>query len=242
MNNVKPIKNEALLGRIFEGLRDDKTWHGQRIYLLFATGIFTGLRISDIVGLKVKNVQGNEIVLIEQKTGKRTRISINDTLRNIYDERLEGRDGDDYLLPSRKHYNDGQQRHITTRQAAYDMRIIAEKFGIAEPFGCHSMRKTYGYMMYKNGWLTIESLRDYFNHSTEAVTRRYIGIDEEERLEAANKFKIRGFNPPKANKKPGRRKDSIPVMTKNQDMTENGRKYAEALRKKAEAARKKRQR
>ena len=242
MNNVRPIKNAALLERIMEGLQDGKTWHDRRMFLLFATGIYTGLRISDIVGLKVENVQGNEIVLIEKKTGKRQRAPINKWLRAIYDVRLEGLDGDAYLFPSRKHFADGQQRHITTRAANYDMPKIADKFGIKEPFGCHSMRKTYGYMMYKRHGVPIEALRDYFNHATEEVTRRYICIDEDERMEIANRFDAGGFRPEKPrNAATGRRKNSVPVETTRQDRTENGRKYAEALRKKAEAH-KKRQR
>ena len=243
MNNVRPIKNAAALERIMEGLQDGKTWHDRRMFLLFATGIYTGLRISDIVGLKVENVQGNEIVLIEKKTGKRQRAPINKYLRAIYDVRLEGMEAGDYLFPSRKHFNDGQQRHITTRAASYDMQKIAEKFDIKEPFGCHSMRKTYGYMMYKRHGVPLEALREYFNHATEDVTRRYICIDEDERMEIANRFDAGGFRPEKPkNKTAGRRKNSIPVETTRHDRTEQGRKYAEALRQKAEAKRKKRQR
>lgn len=233
MIDVKPIKNESQLRRMLEALQDDKSWHGRRIFLLFATGVFTGLRIGDIVGLKVKNVQGNEIVLIEEKTGKKQRAPINKKLRAIYDVRLEGMAGDDFLFKSRKHYKDGQPRHITTRQAQYDMAAIKHKFDIKEPFGCHSMRKTYGYMMYKHYGMPIEALRDYFNHSNEAVTRRYICIDEEERLAIANKFDAGGFIPEKPGRKTaGRRKNSEPLITHYQDMTENGRKYAEALRNK----------
>lgn len=239
MNNVRPIKNASMLARIMEGLQDGKTWHDRRMFLLFATGIYTGLRISDIIGLKVENVQGDSIVLIEKKTGKQQRAPINKALRAIYDVRLEGMDAGDYLFPSRKHFKDGQTRHITTRAASYDMRKIAEKFGIKEPFGCHSMRKTYGYMMYKRHNVPIEALRDYFNHASEDVTRRYICIDEDERIEIANRFDAGGFRPEKPGKKTaGRRKNSVPVETTHQDRTENGRKYADALRKQADKRRK----
>lgn len=239
MNNVRPIKNAALLERIMEGLQDGKTWHDRRMFLLFATGIYTGLRISDIVGLKVENVQGNEIILIEKKTGKRQIAPINKYLRAIYDVRLEGKNDDDFLFPSRKHFKDGQPRHITTRAAGYDMRKIADKFGIKEPFGCHSMRKTYGYMMYKRHGVPVESLRDYFNHATEEVTRHYICIDEDERMEVANRFDAGGFRPEKPDKKTmGRTLNSVPVETTRHDRTENGRKYAEAMRKKAKKKRK----
>jgi len=229
MNNVKPIKSASKLNEMLSALQDDKSWHGRRIFLLFATGVFTGLRISDIVGLKVENVQGNFIELIEQKTGKRQKAPINKKLRAIYDVRLEGLPGDAFLFPSRKHYGDGQPRHITPRMANYDMNAIAQKFNITEPFGCHSMRKTYGYMMYKRHGVALEALRQYFNHATEDVTRRYICIDEDERIEVANRFDAGGFVPEKPGKKTaGRRRNSVPVETSFQDRTENGRKYAQA--------------
>lgn len=239
MNNVRPIKSATVLYGIFEGLQEGQSWHERRVYLLFATGVYTGLRISDIVGLKVENVRGNTIELIETKTGKLQRAPIGKDLRAIYDDRLEGLNDNDYLFPSRKHYGDGQQRHITTRAASYDMQFIARKFGIKGPFGCHSMRKTYGYMMYKYNSVTVESLRQWFNHANEATTRRYICIDEEEREKAANNFHPGGFKPKKEKKgKPGRRKDSVPLETKYHDRTENGRKYAEKMREKSKKGKK----
>lgn len=196
MNTVQPIKNPARVKAILEGLEADKTWHGRRMYLLFATGIFTGLRISDIVKLKAGNVRGEYLRLREQKTGKRQSIYINKALRAIYDARLEGMADDDYIFPSRKKDYDGQVKHISTRAAAYDMKIIAKRFGISDPFACHSMRKTYGYQLYNGGHgATLEELRQQFNHSKEAVTRRYIGVDEEIRNKHVKRLEFDGYMP-----------------------------------------------
>ena len=195
MNTVQPIKNPERVRAILEGLEHDSTWHGRRMFLLFATGIFTGLRISDIVKLKAGHVRGEYLRLREQKTGKHQSIALNPVLRDIYDKRLAGLTDDAFIFPSRKKDGDGNEKPISTRAAAYDMKVIAKRFGIKEPFACHSMRKTYGYRLYTGEGATLEELRIQFNHSKEAVTRRYIGVDEEMRNKHVKKMQYAGYVP-----------------------------------------------
>lgn len=55
MINVKPIKDKEVLNQFASELLKNK--HGQRDYIIFVFGIFTGLRISDILNLKVDDVK-----------------------------------------------------------------------------------------------------------------------------------------------------------------------------------------
>lgn len=231
---VQPIKNDAIVAEILETLETRKDRYSKRLLVLFALGIFTGLRISDIVRLRVENVRGDYIRLREEKTGKQQNILIGKDLRIILDNYIDGKKDDDYLLASRVHRKDGTQKPISTRQALYDMKKIAAIGGIAAPFGCHSMRKTYGYQMYKENKMPIEALRQQFNHASEAVTRRYIGVDEDERNKYVNTLHYNNYRPMRTKHKPGHRRDSKPLYTCWQDRTENGKKYGETLRAKAE--------
>ena len=62
MKTVFPIRDKDKLQEIITGLADYKTEHERRIYLMFMIGICTGLRIGDIIGLKVGQVnKGNEL-------------------------------------------------------------------------------------------------------------------------------------------------------------------------------------
>lgn len=189
MNKVLPIKDAEKLREIQEELALATDPHGERMFLLFELGIHTGLRISDLVRLRVKNVRGEWLEMIEKKTGKLTRLPLNSTIRAILQDRLRDMDPNDILFKSRTHRKDGSDKSITTRSAYDDMRIIADRFNLGERIGCHTLRKTFGYWHYKTN-KDLELLRQWFNHSSQAVTLRYIGMDDEEKRKS-----VQGFNP-----------------------------------------------
>ena len=225
-NTVYPIRDPKKLAEIFEGLERDESWHGKRMYLLFATLFFTGLRVGDVIRLEKKHVMGEAIITVEGKTGKKQHIPIPPDLRQIYDERLYGLEDRDYLFPSRKRRPDGTERHIDRRAALYDMKKIQKKFNLGFPFGCHSLRKTHGYMRYKQLGDPIEVLRLHFNHADEATTRRYIGIEEEELTRGLMKLHGGSYRPPKA-EHPTKRKNvsGVELEIERQDREENGRQW-----------------
>ena len=66
MNYVEPIRDKDDIQAMKDYLRE---W-SERNYMLFLLGINSGLRISDIINLRVKDVQGWYIKTKELKTGK----------------------------------------------------------------------------------------------------------------------------------------------------------------------------
>ncbi|WP_409305632.1 tyrosine-type recombinase/integrase [Peribacillus sp. SCS-155] len=152
--------------------------HGRDL-LLFVFGINSGLRISDILKLKVGDVRGKDSILVrEQKTSKSKRFIFNKSIKDAVKQCIPTSAGDDeYVFKSRK----GDNKPIT-RVAAY--RILndaAERAGVADnigPIGTHSMRKAFGFHAYKNG-TDLVWLQSIFNHSSQAVTLKYIGINQE---------------------------------------------------------------
>lgn len=229
MNKVRPIKDPDKLREIREGLAARTDWHGERMFLLFEIGINTGLRISDIIRLRKKHVCGEWIETVEQKTGKVSRIPLNVQLRQIIQDRCRDMNQDDLLFPSRILIGDGSVQHPMTRRNAYnDIRRIAEEYGLGDHIGCHTLRKTFGYWHYRKN-KDLELLRQWFNHATQAVTRRYIGIDEDER-----KKSVTGFNPGGAVYQPRQpirtgKSDQKPeaLKIKNQDRSKQGKLWGE---------------
>ncbi|HHK5534043.1 TPA: tyrosine-type recombinase/integrase, partial [Bacillus mobilis] len=96
----------------------------------------------------------------------------------------EGREIGEYLLRSRK----GKNRPIGRSMAYKILKSTAAEFGLNE-IGTHTLRKTYGYHMYMQT-KNIALLMEIFNHSSEKVTLRYIGINQDVMDKAMSRFKI----------------------------------------------------
>ena len=180
MNYVEPIRNKEDIDIMCDDLKD---WD-YRNYLIFLTGINTGLRISDILNLKVSNVRGWYLLLIERKTKKRRKVKMNAFLKREMDKHIKGKRVGDYLFQSRK----GKNKPLT-RQAAYSIiKIAAEDCGV-ENVGTHTMRKTFGYHYYQK-YKDIAMLMELFNHASAAITKRYIGINQDQQDRALANFRL----------------------------------------------------
>nr|WP_249365563.1 site-specific integrase [Cytobacillus citreus] len=144
-----------------------------RNYFLFVLGINTGLRISDLLSLRVGDVRDKiHIVITEQKTGKLKRFKINNELQQHIREFTVKKDGNEYLFKSRR----GTDR-IHRVQAWKILNAAAEEVGLKE-VGTHTLRKTFGYHFYQQ-YKDVAVLQEIFNHSSPAVTMRYIGINQD---------------------------------------------------------------
>ena len=229
MNKVRPIKDPDKLREIREGLAALTDWRGERMFLLFEIGINTGLRISDMIRLRKKHVCGEWIETVEKKTGKATRIPLNTRIREIIQDRCRDMNPDDYLFPSRKKREEGSVQQPMTRRNAYnDIRRIATMFSLGDHIGCHTLRKTFGYWHYKQN-KDLEILRQWFNHTSQMVTLRYIGMDEDERRKS-----VTGFNPggavykargPVSKGKPDTKSEALEI--KNLDRSKQGKTWGE---------------
>lgn len=170
MNYVEPIRDKNKLEDILKHLK--KT--NNRNYILFCIGIYTGLRISDILSLQVKHVKDKETIrLKEKKTGKNKVIKINRFLKKELDIYIEDKEEYEYLICNSK-----TGIEPITRQHAYKIiKDVCYMFGI-ENVGTHSLRKTFGYHYY-NATKDTAVLQNIFNHSDPSITLRYIGINQD---------------------------------------------------------------
>lgn len=169
MKTVQPIRDIAMIA----AMKDVLMKQHYRNYFLFVLGINTGLRISDLLALKVSDVRGkSHIVITEQKTGKYKRFRINNDLQQHISKFTVDKDRAAYLFQSRR----GTDR-IHRVQAWKILNAAAEEVGLEE-IGTHTLRKTFGYHFYKQ-YKDVAALQEIFNHSSPAVTMRYIGITQD---------------------------------------------------------------
>jgi len=160
---------------------------------LFECGIFLGLRVSDLIRLRVGNIRGKKsFEVVEKKTGKKNTITINRHLRETIEVRCADLDDEDYILQSTRHKADGRLKHITRATAYSDVKAIAKECRIKSPMGCHTLRKTFGYQLYQQE-KDVAWLMKWFNHSSEVITLIYIGqdIDDKKRVTDRMPFKNR---------------------------------------------------
>lgn len=180
MKFVQPIRDPEIIKDIMDHLKDTN----YRNYIMFLVGINTGLRISDILRLRIRDVTGTHISITEKKTRKQKRTLITPELKRELAPYIADKPSNEFLIRSREGFN----RPITTSMAYKLMRTIADEFGLDE-IGTHTLRKTFGYFFYQQ-YKDTAMLMQFFNHSSEKVTLRYIGIEQDTMDTHLKRFRI----------------------------------------------------
>ena len=152
--------------------------------LLIAIGVFTGLRISDLLSLKYSDLLDKEILLIkEKKTEKHRSIKINADLQEIVKRIVNtiGVEDFDQLI----FINRYGTKAINRSYANLKLKMLFKKYNVRIDgnVSSHTFRKTLGRRVmekndYSNQYLIL--LSELFNHSSPTITRRYLGIRDKE--------------------------------------------------------------
>lgn len=183
MSTTYPIKDRKKL----EVFRDyyKNMQPNPRNFALIIMGLNTAFRIGDILSLKWQDVfEADEslrthIRMEEQKTGKARIVPINASLRQALETYRASLF--DLVLPNWLFPSPHNRTQPLSRYQAYRIvRRAAAACGLSEHISCHSLRKTFGYYAWKNG-TPPAMLMDLYNHSSYQITKRYLGIEQEER-------------------------------------------------------------
>ena len=157
-----------------------------KMSLLIALGCFTGLRISDILALRWEQILSTEeFTIIEKKTGKKRVLRLNSQLQQHIQEcyvHITPISVKAPILVSQK------GTVFTIQRINVILKEIKRKYRLkVKNFSCHSLRKTFGRQVYnmnsENSELALVKLMELFNHSSLAITKRYLGLRQEEILE-----------------------------------------------------------
>ena len=157
-----------------------------RISLLIGCGIFFGLRISDLLQLNWNMLLNKEakFVLIEKKTGKRREVKINREfqkhIRDCY-QALAIQNMDELCFKS------GLNKAYSVQWINLILKELKYRYNLkVNHFSTHSLRKTFGRKVFEssdNAELALVKLMELFNHSSVSITKRYLGLRQEEILE-----------------------------------------------------------
>ena len=152
-----------------------------RNHLLIVLGVHTALRISDLLCLTWDDVYDfnrkrfrRSLTITERKTRKPKLITLNRAIVSALHLCLACARQGDPLLKSRK------GGAISRIQAYRIIRTAAEELGVCARVSCHSLRKTFGYHAWKSG-ISPVVIMDIYNHTSFAVTRRYLGLTQDDK-------------------------------------------------------------
>ncbi|MEI4616946.1 site-specific integrase [Bacillus cereus] len=179
----EPIRSLEKINEMKDWLLRHSTY---RNYFLFYFGINTGLRISDILRLRVKDVRGKEMMKLKmEKTEHTVEVFLNPVLQREIEKYTKETADSDWLFPSRV-----GDKPITRQMADSILRKAAVACGIdKDHWGTHSMRKTFGYHYYKQE-KDVYALMKLFGHQTQSETLRYIGIEQDEMKKTMDRFTL----------------------------------------------------
>ena len=175
--------NEAMM--LVSRLYEDGAY---RDSLLVAAGCFLGLRVSDLRLLQWKDLLDEEFIITEKKTGKQRKLRVNPDLHrhSIKCRKALGHPAEDaYVFVA-----EGKENPISRQAVDLLLKTMKVKYHVksAKVFSSHSLRKTFGRRIWLNecekgrGDQALVLLGDVFGHSNIAITKRYLGIRQEEIL------------------------------------------------------------
>lgn len=150
----------------------------------FCLGFILGLRISDILKFRVRDCYKKKYNIREDKTRKQKSYDWNPYLKRALNEYIKDKQPDEYLFKSRK----GLNQPIVRKTAYMIIKKGCNKCGVYN-VGTHTLRKTFGLFLYEQSKNNIGMLMDIFNHSSENITLRYIGITQEKNNKVMKKLR-----------------------------------------------------
>ena len=185
MSTTQPIRDPEKLLEFKEYYRN--LHPNIRNYTLCILGLNTALRITDILQLKWGNIYDfsenrfySHVTVNEKKTGKTNTIALNNASLDALLYHLlalqQAPEPETYLFTSRK----GQNQPLSRYQAFRIVKEAAQAIGLNRHISCHSLRKTFGYYAWQQG-IPPALLMNIYNHSSYRITKRYLGIEQDDR-------------------------------------------------------------
>ena len=183
MGTTQQIKNKKDITALKEYFLTED--FNLRNYTLITMGINTALRISDILALRWKDVYNTDeqsfrshLNKREQKTGKSTCIALNQSViqaLTLYRNSISVLSEQAFIF-----YGKTPDRPLCRSQAYRIIKNACHQLRLPDNISCHSLRKTFGYQALQAG-VNPAILMLIYNHSSFQVTKRYLGIDQDDK-------------------------------------------------------------
>lgn len=171
MNQVEPIKKKEKIHQMYKLLQA----RSQRDYLFFKFAIHTGIKLMDLLNMKVKYLKNSNTGNIKTSWIVDSEPTIKIKLPSDLQSELQRYIADCHLEDEAFIFQSTRTRQCLSRQQAY--RIInhaAEQLDM-QRIGLTTLRKTFAYHAYQSG-ISISIIQKYLGHQTTQETMKFIGI------------------------------------------------------------------
>lgn len=170
----------TMLG-LTQRLKQDKL---HRDYLLITVGCYFGLRIGDLLSLRWNDILNqDELIIIEQKTKKSRKITINPKVIDAVNYSLKELKLKEMLSETGYVFANRWGGAVTISYVNKRLKVIFKKYHVnVKNASSHTLRKTFGKRIYESdnkSERALVYLSEIFSHSSISTTRRYIGITQE---------------------------------------------------------------
>lgn len=173
------IQWDIMMSLILKLIRDGEF----KFCILISIGCFAGLRIADIQALRWSDILEKDVIsLNEKKTKKHRKIKINSDLKEIIIKcytLMKSPPIESFVL-----VNKYGTKAIRIQWINEKLKRLFKEYNIKCPAcSTHLLRKCFGRRIWElnnHSEKSLVLLSEIFNHSSVQVTKRYLGIREEE--------------------------------------------------------------
>ena len=194
---IPPQKYEKFKEKLSEYSERNK----ERNLMLFILGRTTGYRLGDLVGFTIGEIKDalddgyfniqeskqyeqwktNLVKNPNKKKPEKREALIGKNLEKYLIQYCKGRKRSEYAFPSGK---GGGNEHISQKAFSAILTEVGKSIGLKNISG-HSLRKTYATKIYEESNKDLEQVRVALNHQSIEETKRYLGIKEKMKINAA---------------------------------------------------------
>lgn len=164
-----------------------------RNWFMNELGLFTGLRVEEMVDLKIKDILINNsyasVVVRNGKGGKKRIVKINDEFKHTCSKFLKIRedfelsnDREENLLTSQK------GKRLTTRALQKQFKACINEANLPSHYSIHCLRHTYATNLLKASGGNLKLVKEQLGHSSIKTTEVYIALVEEDTKKALDKL------------------------------------------------------
>ena len=169
--------------KLLEAVDDENDRNKERDYAIITLFLNCGMRLSELVGINIKDIDFSEQKLnVIGKGNKERTIYLNKACMNAINDYLKIRPHDKVQYDSKDALFLSERRsRISNRTVQYVVKQELKKAGLdTNKYSVHKLRHTAATLMYKYGNVDIRALQELLGHESISTTEIYTHVDNEQ--------------------------------------------------------------